>query len=229
MRQINLFNPALLPQKPQFSAFTMLQALLVVVLALLILLALNQWQLNSLQAQKDNNERQLKNMQAQLKKMNTELVPKQKSQSLAVDLARLDKQWQGLQQMQSWVQSMSTTDSLGYAAYMEGLARQKLDGVWLTGFDFGGQEQALALHGKAMRAQLISQYVQRLGQEKSFHGRAFATLEIRRPEMLVEKKVVAEEKEDGKPKERPGPELKTADFVEFSLGSLIPPARGGAQ
>jgi len=67
----------------------------------------------------------------------------------------------------------------GFAARLEALARQSVDGLWLTGMAL--RQDDVVLKGRAMQPQLIPVYVQRLDREPSLQGRAFKALEVVRP------------------------------------------------
>lgn len=67
----------------------------------------------------------------------------------------------------------------GFAARLEALARQSVDGLWLTGMVL--HQDDVLLKGRALQPQLIPVYVQRLDREPSLQGRAFKALEVVRP------------------------------------------------
>lgn len=181
MRQINLFNPALLPKKHHFSSSTLLQALVAIVLGSILLLWFATAKLGQLQKQVDGNAKQMATLEAQLKKINAELTPRQKDPKLAEETAQLERQWQDLQQLQSWLKVNTLGNTEGYASLMTGLARQRIDGLWLTGFEFGDAGKEVSLQGRAMQAALIPTYVQKLATEASFKGRTFSGMEIKQP------------------------------------------------
>ena len=67
----------------------------------------------------------------------------------------------------------------GFAARLEALARQSVDGLWLTGMVL--RQDDVVLKGRALQPQLIPVYVQRLDGEPSLQGRAFRALDVVRP------------------------------------------------
>ena len=66
----------------------------------------------------------------------------------------------------------------GYSTTLLALARQSVDGLWLTGIamDHGN----MTLRGRTVRPDLIAVYVGRLNAEPALHGQAFRELDIRR-------------------------------------------------
>lgn len=91
----------------------------------------------------------------------------------------------------------------GFAARLEALARQSVDGLWLTGMVL--RQDDVVLKGRALQPQLIPVYVQRLDREPSLQGRAFRALEVVRP------------------LEKPGPAASAA--AEGNAAGPAPPAR----
>ena len=70
----------------------------------------------------------------------------------------------------------------GFSEYLAGLARQHVDGLWLTGVDISEGEQDFGITGGALRPELVAVYVQRFSHEPAFQGRRFQTLRMERPE-----------------------------------------------
>ncbi len=104
----------------------------------------------------------------------------------------------------------------GFAARMEALARQSVDGLWLTGMTL--RQDDVVLKGRAMQPQLIPVYVQRLDREPSLQGRAFRALEVVRPLDKAARAASAAAEGDGAP---PAPPARSV-YVEFTLsGSAI--------
>ncbi len=75
-------------------------------------------------------------------------------------------------------QGLGNTD--GFSAQMSGIARRRVDGLWLRELriEAGGSE--LALVGSALDAELVPRFLRNLGQEETFAGRDFRRLHIER-------------------------------------------------
>ena len=67
----------------------------------------------------------------------------------------------------------------GFAARLEALARQSVDGLWLTGMLL--RQDDIVLKGRALQPELIPAYVQRLDREPSLQGHEFKALDVVRP------------------------------------------------
>lgn len=70
----------------------------------------------------------------------------------------------------------------GFAEYLRGFARQKPDGLWLTGFTLGAGGADMEIRGRMLSPAALPDYIRRLGAEKAFQGRNFAALTMKRAE-----------------------------------------------
>ena len=101
----------------------------------------------------------------------------------------------------------------GFSSRLEALARQSVDGLWLTGMVLRGND--VLLKGRALTPALIPFYVQRLDREASLQGNAFRALEVSRPvENAKAVVLVAPPAADVAPVL---PSAARAEFVEFTL------------
>ncbi|MGR8920241.1 MAG: PilN domain-containing protein [Gammaproteobacteria bacterium] len=64
----------------------------------------------------------------------------------------------------------------GLSPYLEGFARQHVDGTWLTGVRVTRGGASLALEGKSVAPELVPQLLERLSAEPLFQGKAFTSL-----------------------------------------------------
>jgi pimeloyl-ACP methyl ester carboxylesterase len=64
---------------------------------------------------------------------------------------------------------------------LEALARQHVEGTWLTRIDISGGGTALRLDGRTLASALVPRYVQRLSEEEVMADIAFNYLELQRP------------------------------------------------
>jgi hypothetical protein len=69
----------------------------------------------------------------------------------------------------------------GFSPYLEGLARQNPQGVWLRLIRIGEGGRALRLAGSALQPDLAPRFLQRLSAEPVFAGLAFERLHLSRP------------------------------------------------
>jgi Tfp pilus assembly protein PilN len=210
-QQINLFNPIFLKQKKHFSARTMLQGLGMIFLGSVAVVIYAQWQLSSLNAEAAATANRLKATQDQLTRVVTEYAPKKKSSTLETEISQVEADLQARRQVIEQVQKGDLGNTKGYSAYFRALSQQIIDGLWLTGFRIDGG--ALELRGRALRPELVPEYIARLGREPVMKGKSFSTLEMHVP--LVDKPV----KNDGAASASAGTQQVPANYIEFRLRS----------
>jgi len=77
-------------------------------------------------------------------------------------------------------QTVSARSEQGYVAPLRALARHRVEGVWLTTITLEGDSGELSLIGRALRPELVPEYIDRLTNDPAMRGRRFATLSIER-------------------------------------------------
>jgi Fimbrial assembly protein (PilN) len=71
------------------------------------------------------------------------------------------------------------TNGTAYSEYLMALARQTLPGLWITGLDLHGQNQAMTLSGRMTEPTRLPSYLARLQNETVFQGRKFDQVQLR--------------------------------------------------
>ncbi len=124
--------------------------------------------------------------------------------------ATLDHRTEGLRRLGSG----ALRQEGGYAAALLALARQSVDGLWLTTvtMDHG----SMTLRGRTFRPELIAIYAGRLNVEAALRGQTFRALDVRRPAEEAPTAVVASDTPPA-PQTPHGTARRLAPYVEFSL------------
>ena len=215
-QQINLFNPIFLQQKKIFSSRTMAQALGVLVLGVAAMAVYANMRVSSLQRQADAGAAQLQQRQARLAAVTAEFPPRQKDPGLAAEVAEAERQLGALREVSGVLQRGELGNTRGYAEYFRALARQHVDGLWLTGLSIGGAGSEIGVRGRALDPASVPGYLTRLTREPIMQGKGFGSLQISegtRPApaagAAAAAPVPAEAVQDNAP----------APYVEFSLQS----------
>lgn len=84
---------------------------------------------------------------------------------------RLDEAEQGLR-------AASTQRPKPFSPLFEALARQRGDGLWLTAVSADGSHEHLTIVGRALHADLVPSWLERLQREPLFRERRFGTLAL---------------------------------------------------
>jgi len=203
-QQINLYNPLLLKQKKIFSARTMAQALALIALGLAAFYGFARYQVASLQTETKRSTQRHEAVLAKLARTTQQFGPRQKSAELEANIKQIEAELLALAEVQTALKQGGLVSANGFSAYFKALARQAVEGVWLTGFTIAGSEMAIS--GRTLKPGLVPDYIARLSGEQVMQGRKFAMLEMRQPEAVVAK--------DGKSSAVPR-------YIEFSLQSEV--------
>ena len=150
--------------------------------------------------------------QARLASVNLEFAPRQKSAEVEAELLEAERQLAALREVSGVLERGELGNTQGYAEYFRALARQHVDGLWLTGVSITGAGLDIGVRGRALDPQRVPGYLNRLTGEPIMRGKAFGSLQITQggPASRLD--------EGGKGVAVPAP------YVEFSLAA----APGGA-
>jgi len=206
-QQINLFNPVFEPQKQRLTAPMMAVAVLVLVAGIAALAVLGNAHTAALRAEAEGGATQLARRQARLASVNAEFAPRVKSSELESQLVEADAQLAALRHVSGVLDRGELGDSAGFAGYFKALARQSVQGLWLTSVSIAGKD--IGLKGRTTDPALVPGYIGRLTQEPLMHGKSFSSLQI------GQAAPVETQAADGKLVKSAAP------YVEFSLQSVL--------
>jgi hypothetical protein len=202
-QQINLFNADFLQKKKIFTAKSMAAGLGVLLLALSAVGVAAKVRVASLQAQAEQGAAQLERTQKRLASVSAEFAPRKEDPRVAEDLAQANAELLGLKEVSGVIERGELGNTQGYAEYFRALARQSVDGLWLTGVSIAGAGLDIGVRGRAMDPAMVPGYLGRLRNERVMQGKPVGSLQI-------------------------GQAAAPASYVEFSLQSA-PQAKPGAQ
>jgi hypothetical protein len=211
-QQINLFNPVFLKQKKVFTSLAMAQAIGVLLLGCLAMVMYGKQSVASLEKQAALTGEQLKQKQARLAVVNVEFAPRQKSLALEAQIAQANAELNAMQTVAAILKRGEVGDSSGFAETFRALARQNVNGLWLTGVSIAGPE--LDVRGRTLDAALVPGYITRLKREPVMQGRSFASLQM--GDALPKKQGVPPAAQSAAAASAPPP------YVEFSLQATPP-------
>ena len=206
-QQINLFNPAFQPQKKIFSVNAMAAALGVLVLVLAGTGGYAKVRMARLEADVARGEEQVLAAQKRLQTATAEFAPRTKDGRLDAELAAAQTEHDALRRVADVIQRGDLGNTEGYAEYFRALARQSVDGLWLTGVTITGAGTEIGVRGRALDPALVPGYLARLRNERVLQGKPVGSMQIGQASTV---KVLGA---DGKETDAPAP------YVEFSLQS----------
>jgi hypothetical protein len=177
-QQINLFDARFRKQKQQFSAATVVRALGAVLALALVLQQLYAYQNRSLQARLANTEKRAAELREQSLRLAKEFSEQGRSNALGDEVTRVEEQLRMRRSLLASMQSGVGGNVQGFSPYLAALARQTMDGVWLTSVEIATASGDLVLKGRALDGELVPAYIRQLNREPLFSGRSVSELRL---------------------------------------------------
>lgn len=108
--------------------------------------------------------------------------PRSVDPALEREVARLAAERDGKTRLLRLLGSASLGNVEGFSPQLSGLARERVEGLWLRGVAIGRGGGDLLLRGSALEPELLPRFIQQLGREEIFAGRVFRSLRMERAE-----------------------------------------------
>lgn len=213
MQQLNLLNPALRPPRHRLTLATLLGALALIVAGLGVSSLVTVHKASQLEQQLKEAEAQHRTLQARADLLTTQ-ARRGPDAGLAALLLRTKARLSATHEVLAALDSGNGGENAGYSSILAGLARQSLNGVWLTGV--GGAGLALDIRGRLLNANLMPEYLRRLQEDGAFHGHRFGNLVLQDHPEEIKAKGDANGVSTGEARPEvaePGPHR----YVEFNL------------
>jgi Tfp pilus assembly protein PilN len=177
-QQINLYQPIFRTHKKVFSAVTIVQIAGVFVLGLLLIYGFARWQVGGLEERVASLEAQRTTAMTQLQTLSSQQPTTSRSRLVQDQLREAEIEQQQKQRLLSGFMTRRIGDTGGFSRHLAGLARQRIDGLWLTRVIV--RDDGIELAGETDAGELVPRYLARLGQEQAFAGTEFASLRLQR-------------------------------------------------
>ena len=188
LQQVNLYEPIFREDHKLFSATAICAGLGVVAVGLAAITAFSWWRVQSLDrqllavhAQETTQKRLTADADAIVDLAQSHDTIEIHLKAMAVELGRRQQALRYLRGGDSVGSSDAVQAHRGFAGRMTALARQQLDGLWLTGATFVAGSGSFELTGAAVSADLVPIYLERLANEPAIAGTRLQSIEIRQP------------------------------------------------
>jgi Fimbrial assembly protein (PilN) len=116
-------------------------------------------------------------LREQVTRFARELGEQGRSSALADELVRVEEQLRVRRALLEGIHGGASNNAEGFSPYLSALARQTMQGVWLTGVDIAAAGD-LVLKGRVLDGELVPLYIQRLHREPLFKGRVVRELQL---------------------------------------------------
>jgi len=177
-QRINLYNfVASQSVWRQYSPFPQAAIGLLLVLLVLTLFAVMDkskadTELQQLTAQRDQLEQQAE----QLSAINNEAL----TTVLQQEVSALENQLAARQSTMKSITEEGAANDAGFSPFLEGMARQHFEGLWLTAIELVQGGDRMGLKGFAGAPELVPRYIGKLSNERVFAGTEFDVFSLER-------------------------------------------------
>ncbi|NIR28000.1 MAG: hypothetical protein GWN84_01425 [Gammaproteobacteria bacterium] len=179
-QQVNLYQPIFRRERRVFSARAMLASVGMVLVGLLLIYGYARWQMYELRVELGRLDAQRRAATERLTGLDGVIPARAKSQLLEAEIARLEHELARKRRVAAALEAGVLGNTRGFSSYLTGLARQRVDGLWLTGLRISEGGERLIVSGRALSPERVPMLVQRLAGESAFVGLHFNTLQMER-------------------------------------------------
>lgn len=173
MQQINLLQSDNSAIKKGLS----FQTLSIVTIGLVAVLSATSFVQNWQYERKLSIKQQLQNEQQKLtlsiKTIGDQLQSVSNNTNLEHILIAKEKELANKTKVMSVLSGSQAGNTLGFADHFAGLSRQHINGLWITSLNISAGGDQMNIQGGSLAPEYVPQYLQRLGNEKSFQGLEF--------------------------------------------------------
>jgi hypothetical protein len=187
-QQINLYVPILREEPKLFSAKAMCGSLGFVAAGLLAIALFSWWRVtvldrlwHTVESQESAQTKRVESGNSLLNLGESPQSVETRLKAITIDLERHRQAVRYLRGGERGGAPDASTGKRGFSGRMAALARQQLDGLWVTGATFTAATGRFELTGNATSADLVTIYLQRLAGEAALAGIPLQSIEIRQP------------------------------------------------
>jgi hypothetical protein len=173
LQNLNLLPDSYIEKKIPFSGLQVVQ-LNVGILILLSLIILSQyWTLHQLQKKNLALNSSVQSAQSQLDAFNGSHKKPEMDSALQDKVNAIQLTLKQNQQLNTQMSHLLSDQQQGFSVFLEALAAQHIDGIWLNAIDIADDGKRLILHGGTIEPSRVTEYLENLKQESVFQGRVF--------------------------------------------------------
>lgn len=216
-QQINLYNPAFRKRTFSFtSAAAMFYAAAGVAAVCLLIASYGKSRLSQIEARAAVIQKSYDEAIALNEKLTAEFAKQKSNPQLDAEIALLDAALKARRDVVETLQSGAIGSTSGFSSFMSAFARQRISGLWLTGFDIAKAGGEMAIQGRTLNSELVARYLQQLNRERMLQGRQFAAMRIGQPSPDTSLREPRSDKDADAKDARP----VAAQYLEFTLSTM---------
>lgn len=177
-QQINLYQPIFRTTRKIFSAVTIAQTAGIFIVGLLLIYGISSWHVARLGNDIAGLDAQRQAAMAQLQSLSVQTVPAPRSRLVEDQLREAEIEVAQKERLLVAFQTRRFGETRGFSRHFTALARERLDGLWLTRVVI--RDGGIALAGAAEAGELVPRYLARIGRDSAFAGTEFPYLQLTR-------------------------------------------------
>ena len=181
-QQVNLYRDELRTRKLKYSALILVQLCIFLIVVFSVVSAFKFFQLQQQQKSFSANQSKQKIVMRELSKLQNELTKQVKDRTLIKKINQKSTELANKQKVLGILSQDEFGNTNGFVEHVSGLARQRMNGLWLTKIRIAAGGTDVALRGTTSKPTLLPKYLQRLSAEKIFVGTEFQSLLMSRQE-----------------------------------------------
>lgn len=179
-QQVNLLAPMFRKQRALFSAQVTLLISAIVVLALGLIYAATAVRGAALAVEQTRLENQRETITRRLGELATQFQGRGRNAALDAERTALTQERDRKVQALEALSRRELGNTVGFSPHFLGLARQRLNGLWLTSVEVSASGAHMSLGGVTLAEELIPRYLRKLGGEEIFAGTEFGHAQLQR-------------------------------------------------
>jgi hypothetical protein len=218
-QQINLFRVEFRKPRELLSVPTVVAAVLLVIAGVLGYKGYGEAQLKDVENRIELVDAGLSQMREQLAGLGAGNPQAGPSKALLDEVSSTEARVKARQSLIEALKGGGIGSAEGFSKYLAALARQRAEGVWLTGIKVGGAGADFTLQGRVLRADLLPGYIRLLNGEQALRGKQIGQMSLLEKEQEAAAPAPAAAASSGAKGDRVARERARTRYVEFTLGS----------
>lgn len=181
-QQVNLYQKQFHPVKEVMGVRDCLLLFGACICIFAIFSSMQYSKLASVEKELEATAQQHEMMMARLAKIADVTNTKRKTAVPEEDIVKVEKDLQSRRELLANLNSSRYGNTTGFSRYLQALARQHVEGSWITGLAVINGGNDISVAGSVLQPKLAPIYLQRLSKENIFSGKRFNVLELSRVE-----------------------------------------------
>jgi hypothetical protein len=224
-QQLNLLDAGFRTVRTKLSGSTMMIAAGAVYAAMFLYESTEMKAKRAFDTRKAETDSKITALTVDLEKAKQSAKKREPDKRLVEEVARHELRLQAQREILTALETGGLGSSEGFSKYFAALARQRVEGLWLTKIGVNAADNNLVIGGRMLTADLLPTYIKALNKDDVLRGRRFGDLKLvsqkqklpEDPPEVKAAKALSASQSPAKPAAPPKPTEITV--LEFELGA----------